>query len=399
MQISNREEDFIIDTLELRGEMYILNEAFTDPAIIRCLVLTLTRVAQRDFGLYVVNSLTRIRQPALNLARHSLDHLLKHFCSVDSDKRYQLADWRIRYVLPNHMMSKISEELPKEPQGIIACVTLYPLVRQQLLVTEGMFICLVAALQRLRLHSEEQGAHTHKEARGHMFGPDTSKVSVSDLPTFLLMVRTACQTRSAVLEDEHKSMLMTEIKWYHRTTENHTVRGAGNKERPRVPFCCSHESRRIIESFENPFRMISKRWKLQSIEQQQKELEAKRKAKEQAKEQAKKVAEERNKAKQSYQESPERCHCSPASSDTKSKDSTHFDPNRQGHDFKKKKNPKGQKPNFGAENRSMSYLLENLKGPRMRCGTPTLFVFTWALCGSMKRSRLLTAGRGHGRSR
>lgn len=35
---------------------------------------------------------------------------------------------------------------------------------------------------------------------------------------------------------------------------------------------------------------ISKRWKLQSIEQQQKELEAKRKAKEEAKEQAKKVA-------------------------------------------------------------------------------------------------------------
>lgn len=35
MQISTREEDFIIDTLELRGEMYILNEAFTDPAIVK----------------------------------------------------------------------------------------------------------------------------------------------------------------------------------------------------------------------------------------------------------------------------------------------------------------------------------------------------------------------------
>lgn len=34
---------------------------------------------------------------------------------------------------------------------------------------------------------------------------------------------------------------------------------------------------------------ISKRWKLQSIEQQQKELEAKKKAKEEAKNQAKKV--------------------------------------------------------------------------------------------------------------
>ncbi|MEQ2206931.1 hypothetical protein XENOCAPTIV_004916, partial [Xenoophorus captivus] len=77
MQISTREEDFIIDTLELRSEMYILNEAFTDPSIVK---------ASR----------------ALNLARHSLDHLLKQFCNVNSDKRYQLADWRIRckYVKP-----------------------------------------------------------------------------------------------------------------------------------------------------------------------------------------------------------------------------------------------------------------------------------------------------------
>lgn len=53
---------------------------------------------QRDFGLYVVNLFdTHQASRALNLARHSLDHLLKHFCSVDSDKRYQLADWRIRY--------------------------------------------------------------------------------------------------------------------------------------------------------------------------------------------------------------------------------------------------------------------------------------------------------------
>lgn len=53
---------------------------------------------QRDFGLYVVKLFdTHQASRALNLARHSLDHLLKHFCSVDSDKRFQLADWRIRY--------------------------------------------------------------------------------------------------------------------------------------------------------------------------------------------------------------------------------------------------------------------------------------------------------------
>ncbi|KAF6735521.1 Exosome component 10 [Oryzias melastigma] len=35
VQISTRDEDFIIDTLELRSEMYILNEAFTDPTIVK----------------------------------------------------------------------------------------------------------------------------------------------------------------------------------------------------------------------------------------------------------------------------------------------------------------------------------------------------------------------------
>lgn len=53
---------------------------------------------QRDLGLYVVNLFdTHQASRALNLARHSLDHLLKHYCTVESDKRYQLADWRIRY--------------------------------------------------------------------------------------------------------------------------------------------------------------------------------------------------------------------------------------------------------------------------------------------------------------
>uniref|UniRef100_A0A8C4IIR4 Exosome component 10 n=1 Tax=Dicentrarchus labrax TaxID=13489 RepID=A0A8C4IIR4_DICLA len=106
MQISTREEDFIIDTLELRSEIYILNEAFTDPAIVKVFHGSDSDIEwlQRDFGLYVVNLFdTHQASRALNLARHSLDHLLKHFCNVDSDKRYQLADWRIR-PLPDEML-------------------------------------------------------------------------------------------------------------------------------------------------------------------------------------------------------------------------------------------------------------------------------------------------------
>ena len=99
MQISTRTEDFIIDTLELRSDMSILNETFTDPAIVKVLHGADSDVEwlQKDFGLYLVNMFdTHQAARLLNLGKHSLDHLLKLYCSVDADKQYQLADWRIR---------------------------------------------------------------------------------------------------------------------------------------------------------------------------------------------------------------------------------------------------------------------------------------------------------------
>uniref|UniRef100_A0A4W6CD38 Exosome complex component 10 n=1 Tax=Lates calcarifer TaxID=8187 RepID=A0A4W6CD38_LATCA len=476
MQISTREEDFIIDTLELRSEMYILNEAFTDPTIVKVFHGADSDIEwlQRDLGLYVVNLFdTHQASRALNLARHSLDHLLKHFCSVDSDKRYQLADWRIRplpdemvqyartdthyllyiydcvraqlldfnhgqpgllqsvwnkskdislkkyvkpifteesylelqrkqkrsfntqqltafrllfawrdklarqedestgYVLPTHMMSKISEELPKEPQGIIACCNpVPPLVRQQ-----------INELHLLVQQAREMPLLKVRKDRCHRWVYNVFCLGLGFL------------SKELETKNDEESLSVAHMK-----------------------------ARRIIESFENPFRMylpssdvhvnknakfdpsskifeISKRWKLQSIEQQQKELEAKRKAKEEAKEQAKKVAgkleslqnvatvrqqaakRERvasevgestpKPSKKLMKEKPQKTEPPPQDSftpfdysqsdlkvfaDSKSKDSTQFDPNRQAHDFKKKKIPKGQKSNFGAGNRSMSYM-------------------------------------------
>uniref|UniRef100_A0A665TRW3 Exosome complex component 10 n=1 Tax=Echeneis naucrates TaxID=173247 RepID=A0A665TRW3_ECHNA len=538
MQISTRKEDFIIDTLELRSEMYILNESFTDPAILKVFHGADSDMEwlQRDFGLYVVNLFdTHQASRALNLARHSLDHLLKHFCNVDSDKRYQLADWRIRplpeemvqyartdthyllyiydcmktqlldvshgqtgllqcvwnkskdislkkylkpiftedsylelqrkqkmsfntqqltafrllfawrdklarqedestgYVLPTHMMSKISEELPKEPQGIIACCNpVPPLVRQQvnelhLLVQQAREMPLLKA----EIAAEKKkGLTPIKKPQITLFGPhDTSRVS-ENIPV---------KQGKLFSEDDHKMdvdvhktdalIAPPKIPLFELETKN-------DQESLSVAHM---KARRIIESFENPFRMlfsylpctylclitdrctishlqISKRWKLLSIEQQQKELEAKRKAQEEAKEHAKKVKEERNRAKQSYQESlqnvstvrqqaaestkaggnkrervasevgestpkpskkqlksAEKPHkTEPPSQDSFTpfdysqsdlkvfagmhKDNSQFDPNQRAHDFKKKKTAKGQKSNFVAGNRSMSYL-------------------------------------------
>ncbi|XP_068603751.1 exosome complex component 10 [Brachionichthys hirsutus] len=547
MQISTREEDFLIDALELRSEMYILNEAFTDPAIIKVFHGADSDVEwlQRDFGLYVIRLFdTHQASRALNLARHSLDHLLTHFCNVASDKRYQLADWRIRplpeemvqyaradthyllyiydcvraqlldfnhgqpgllrcvwnksrdislrkylkpiyteesyldlqrkqkrsfntqqltafrllfawrdklarqedestgFVLPSHMMIKISEELPKEPQGIIACcIPVPPLLRQQV---NELHLLVQQARETPLLKAEivaqkNKGLTPIRKPEVTLFGPhDTSRVSESGLHPFS---PDELPVKRGVLfsDDEHK------IDVDPQKTNGLVAKAKVTLfEEPETmndeEFAAQMKARRIIESFENPFRMylpsgdahinksakfdpsskifeISKKWKLQSMEQQQKELEAKRKAKGEEKEHAKKMSEERNKAKQDYKtslqnvatvrqqvakstngtakkrasvagevgestpkpskklikssEKPLKTEPSPgeafkpfdySQSDlkvfagTKKKDNTQFDPNRQACDFKKKKISKGQKSSFGAGSRSMSYL-------------------------------------------
>ncbi|XP_059189990.1 exosome component 10 [Centropristis striata] len=549
MQISTREEDFIIDTLELRNELYILNEAFTDPTIVKVFHGADSDIEwlQRDFGLYVVNLFdTHQASRALNLARHSLDHLLKHFCNVDSDKRYQLADWRVRplpdemmqyaqadthyllyiydrvraqlmdfnhgqpgllqcvwtksnsiaqkkyvkpiyteesylelqrkqkrsfntqqltafrllfawrdklarqedestgFILPTHMMTKISEELPKEPQGIIACCNpVPPLVRQQvnelhLLVQQAREMPLLKAEIAAQ---KKKGLTPIKKPEVTLFGPhDASRDSETDLP-HCPADELPVKQGTLFSEDEHKTDVDVQktsgLMAKAIITQFEELETQNDQESLSVAHM---KAKRIIESFENPFRMylpssdvhisknakfdpsskifeISKRWKLQSIEQQQKELEAKRKAKEEAKEHTKKVAEERNKTKQSYQESlqnvatvrqqaaesakaggkkrervpsevgestpkpskklmksaekPKKTDPPPqdgfkpfdySQSDlkvfagNKAKDNTQFDPNRQSHEFKKKRGNKGQKPNNGPGNRSMSYL-------------------------------------------
>uniref|UniRef100_A0A8C3JZL9 Exosome complex component 10 n=1 Tax=Calidris pygmaea TaxID=425635 RepID=A0A8C3JZL9_9CHAR len=350
MQISTRTEDFIIDTLELRSDMSILNETFTDPAIVKVLHGADSDVEwlQKDFGLYLVNMFdTHQAARLLNLGRHSLDHLLKLYCSVDADKQYQLADWRIRplpeemiryaredthyllyiydkvrealwergneqptqlqvvwqrsrdiclkkyikplfsdesylelyrrqkkhlntqqlaafrllfawrdkmarqedestgYVLPNHMLLKIAEELPKEPQGIIACCNpIPPLVRQQI---NELHLLIQQAREMPLLKVGVKLENT-------FFGPhDSSRIPVD------------FQNNSAL----------------------------GNEK---TLTTAQQKAQRIMESFENPFRMISNRWKLMSQTQAQKESkdETKKKAAQQsaARDQAQKVYKE-----------------------------------------------------------------------------------------------------------
>ncbi|KAL5524580.1 RRP6 [Sanghuangporus sanghuang] len=99
MQISTRKEDFIVDTLALREELEDLNEIFTDPKVVKVLHGADSDVVwlQQDFNIYIVNLFdTYHASRVLDFPRHGLGALLEMYCDFVPDKRYQLADWRIR---------------------------------------------------------------------------------------------------------------------------------------------------------------------------------------------------------------------------------------------------------------------------------------------------------------
>ncbi|XP_046787234.1 exosome component 10 isoform X1 [Gallus gallus] len=424
MQISTRTEDFIIDTLELRSDMSILNETFTDPAIVKVLHGADSDVEwlQKDFGLYLVNMFdTHQAARLLNLGKHSLDHLLKLYCSVDADKQYQLADWRIRplpeemiqyarddthyllyiydkmrealwergneqptqlkvvwqrsrdiclkkyikplfsdesylelyrrqkkhlntqqlaafrllfswrdktarqedesigYVLPNHMLLKIAEELPKEPQGIIACCNpVPPLVRQQinelhLLIQQAREMPLLKSEIALTVKKRTSLSNPER-LENTFFGPhDSSRIPMDDFHNNSALDNERTMNIQSVQPESACLVATATVSIFSECDKDE-----GNEK---VLTTAQKKAQRIMESFENPFRMylpseqnpayvsqsakfdpsskiyeISNRWKLMSKTQVQKESrdEAKKKAAQQsaARDQAQKAYKE-----------------------------------------------------------------------------------------------------------
>ncbi|KAJ1558426.1 exosome nuclease subunit, partial [Nowakowskiella sp. JEL0078] len=106
LQISTRNQDYLIDALELRSNLHILNNVFADPKIVKVFHGADMDInwLQRDFGVYVVNMFdTYQASHGLQLSHHGLGFLLKLYCNVNADKQYQTADWRIR-PLPTEML-------------------------------------------------------------------------------------------------------------------------------------------------------------------------------------------------------------------------------------------------------------------------------------------------------
>ncbi|KAF8582891.1 hypothetical protein K439DRAFT_1634914 [Ramaria rubella] len=108
MQISTRTQDWIVDCLEpeIRVELEALNEVFANPNIVKVFHGAESDIVwlQQNFNLYVVNLFdTYHATKVLDFPKHSLAALLEMFCDFTPDKRYQLADWRIR-PLPDEML-------------------------------------------------------------------------------------------------------------------------------------------------------------------------------------------------------------------------------------------------------------------------------------------------------
>ena len=100
MQLSTREEDQIVDVIALRSFIGpLLAPIFANPGIVKVLHGSDGDIVwlQRDFGIYMCNLFdTGQAARVLNYSGHGLGYMLDRLCGFKADKRWQLADWRLR---------------------------------------------------------------------------------------------------------------------------------------------------------------------------------------------------------------------------------------------------------------------------------------------------------------
>ncbi|KAL4506230.1 hypothetical protein ABPG73_016964 [Tetrahymena malaccensis] len=107
MQISSRNKDYIVDVFSVWRSLHKLNVVTTDKNIVKVLHGADMDIQwlQRDFGIYIVNLFdTGQAARILSMPSYALAYLLQSISKVPTDKKYQLADWRIR-PLPREMIS------------------------------------------------------------------------------------------------------------------------------------------------------------------------------------------------------------------------------------------------------------------------------------------------------
>ncbi|KAL4436780.1 hypothetical protein ABPG75_003919 [Micractinium tetrahymenae] len=104
MQLSTRSEDLVVDTLALRPHIGpVLASVFADPGVVKVLHGADSDVVwlQRDYGLFLCNMFdTGQAARVLEFKGLGLAYLLDFYCGFKADKRFQLADWRVRPLTP-----------------------------------------------------------------------------------------------------------------------------------------------------------------------------------------------------------------------------------------------------------------------------------------------------------
>lgn len=125
LQISSRTKDYIVDPFPIWQDLTSLNEILADPKILKIFHGARNDIQwlQRDFSLYVVNMFdSYVATQVLDFPRgcRGLAFLLHSVAKVQTDKKYQMADWRIRPIpsemvkyarLDSHYMIKIYHDL------------------------------------------------------------------------------------------------------------------------------------------------------------------------------------------------------------------------------------------------------------------------------------------------
>ena len=101
IQMSTPAKDYIIDPFPLWSELPLLNKITANPKIVKIFHGAKNDLnwLQRDFSVYVVNMFdTYVAAKVLDFPRGclSLAFLLHTFCAQKTEKKFQLADWRVR---------------------------------------------------------------------------------------------------------------------------------------------------------------------------------------------------------------------------------------------------------------------------------------------------------------
>lgn len=99
IQISTKNEDYLVDTIALHDSIGILRPVFADPSICKVFHGADGDVVwlQRDFHIYVVNLFDTAKAcEVLSKPQKSLAYLLETYCSIEKNKTFQREDWRQR---------------------------------------------------------------------------------------------------------------------------------------------------------------------------------------------------------------------------------------------------------------------------------------------------------------